>query len=202
MKLAAYIASLAMLAFLLIGCNDTSSHSTTVIKKIKQQTIVFEDDSELALSDKEVKQVFYLVRHAEKDTIPANDPTLTPKGEKRSEALADIFKQSRIDAIYSTLFLRTLLTADSLSKAKGINILPYDPSELKSFAESLKQNNQVSTAMIVGHSNTTPTLVSFLADKDSSLFPHLDESVYDKLFIVIIHKDGTTDVKELNYYTG
>ncbi len=202
MKLVIHSCALLMLSIMVIGCGDTNSHSTTVIKNIKQQTIVFEDGSEQALSDKEVKQVFYLVRHAEKDTIPKDDPHLTPKGEKRSEALAGIFRQSRIDAIYSTLYLRTLLTADSLSKAKGLGILPYDPKELKTFAESLKQKKDVSSAMIVGHSNTTPTLVSFLADKESSQFPHLDESVYDKLFIVIIHKDGTTDVKELNYYTG
>jgi len=189
------------LIFLLISCKESPVPTTTAIKQVKQQTIVFEDDSELALSDKEIKQVFYLVRHAEKDTIPKDNPRLLPKGEERANAITDIFRQSRIDEIYSTLFTRTLLTAESLSGAKGLKILPYDHRELKAFAESLKQRDDLFSALIVGHSNSTPTLVSFLSDKDSKMFPQLDESVYDKLYIVIIHKDGTSDVKELNYFT-
>lgn len=184
------------------SCKDSSTPNTTEVKHIKQQTIVFADGAEQALSDKEIKQVFYLVRHAEKDTIPKDDPNLTAHGDARAEAIADIFRQSRIDGIYSTLFTRTLMTADTLSRAKGLNILPYDPKDLKAFAESLKQKDDIQSAMIVGHSNTTPTLASFLADKDSSLYPKLDESVYDKLYIVIIHKDGTSDVKVLNYFTS
>ncbi len=197
-----YILLVMGLAVYWTSCKDSSAPATTVIKQIKQQTIVFEDGTETALSDKEIKQVFYLVRHAEKDTIPKDNPTLTAKGEERSVAIADIFRQSRIDGVYSTLFTRTLMTADSLSRSKGLKILPYDHKDLKAFAESLKQKEDIKTAMIIGHSNSTPTLASFLADEDSKRYPKLDESVYDKLYIVIIHKDETSDVKVLNYFTG
>ncbi len=199
-----YLFVIIGLSVLWSSCKDTSTTAATTkaIKQIKQQTIVFDDGSEQRLSDKEIKQVFYLVRHAEKDTIPKDNPGLTEQGEARSVAIADIFRQSRIDEIYSTLYIRTLMTADSLSRSKGMKILPYEPKDLKAFAESIKQKDHIQSAMIVGHSNTTPTLAAFLADKDSKLYPKLDESVYDKLYIVILHKDGTSDVNVLNYFTS
>ena len=197
-----YLLLIISLVIFWTSCKDSSAPTATVIKQIKQQTIVYEDGTETALSDKEIKQVFYLVRHAEKDTIPIGNPALTAKGEERSISIADIFRQSRVDAVYSTLYTRTLMTADTLSRSKGLKILPYDPKDLKAFAESLKQKEDIKTAMIIGHSNTTPTLASFLANVDTKLYPKLEESVYDKLYIVIIHKDETTDVKVLNYFTS
>lgn len=174
---------------------------TKVVDRITQSSIIYEDQRIEALSDKPIKQVFYLVRHAEKDSIPKDNPGLTEKGNDRAVALADLFRQTRIDNIYSTLFTRTLYTVDTLSRAKGINLMTYDHKELKAFAEKLKQNNALQSALIVGHSNSTPNLTAFLGDVDLAEVPEIDHSEYDRLFVVIIHEDNSSEIKPLRFFT-
>ena len=192
------IAAMLLLALGIIACQEKQSQSD-IIDHMEQMTAVMSDDSRLALSDQEIDKVFYLVRHAEKDTIPKDNPRLTAQGEDRAKALADIFRQTRVDEIYSTMYTRTLWTAETLADAKGVTIRPYNPSELKAFAEQLKQNKMIQTAFIAGHSNTTPQLASFLAG-DTEI-KAMDETEYDRLIIVVIHKDGSSDVKQLRYFT-
>ena len=195
-----YIVGLLLLAFSITACQEKQSQSD-IIDHMEQMTAVMSDEHRLALSNQEVDKVFYLVRHAEKDTIPKDNPRLTAQGEDRAHAIADIFRQTRIDEIYSTMYTRTLWTAETLSEAKGINIKPYNPSELKAFAEQLKQNEKIQAALIVGHSNTTPQLASFLAGDTAAEIQKMEESEYDRLIMVMIHTDGSSDVKQLRYFT-
>lgn len=193
------IAGLLLLVIGIVACQEKISQSD-IIDHMEQMTAVMSDDSKIALSDQEIDKVFYLVRHAEKDTIPKDNPRLTAHGEDRAKALADIFRQTRVDEIYSTMYTRTLWTAETLADAKGVTIRPYNPSELKAFAEQLKQNKMIQTAFIAGHSNTTPQLASFLAG-DTAEIKAMDEKEYDRLIVVVIHKDGSSDVKQLRYFT-
>jgi len=182
------------------SCKEEST-LTTEVDRITQSSIIFEDQRIEPISDKTIKQVFYLVRHAEKDTIPKDNPQLTALGDARAVALADVFRQTRIDEVYSTLFTRTLWTVDTLSKAKGLNIRTYDHKELKAFAENLKQNRSIKSALIVGHSNSTPNLTAFLGDVDLETVPEIDHSEYDRLFMVVIHDDTTSVIKPLRFFT-
>ncbi|MCW3087421.1 MAG: phosphoglycerate mutase, partial [Sediminibacterium sp.] len=52
------------------------------------------------------------------------------------------------------------------------------------------------TIIVAGHSNTTPALVNLLIKENR--YPNLDDSVYNKLWIVTV-KDGKADVKEITY---
>lgn len=189
-----------ILVSLFYACQEKKSQ-TDIIDHIAQMTLHMADESTLDISDKEVEKVFYLVRHAEKDSLPADNPRLTEQGEQRAAALADIFRQTRIDEIYSTMYTRTLWTAEGVSQAKGLNVKPYDPSELKAFAEQLKQNDKIKTALIVGHSNTTTQLASFLADPGNDEIKKIDESEYDRLFIAVVHADGSSNIKQVRYFT-
>lgn len=184
----------------LTACNQTQELSD-VVDRISQTAIIYDDQRIEPISDKTVKQVFYLVRHAEKDTVPKENPHLTKQGEDRAVALADLFRQTRIDEVYSTLFTRTLWTVDTLSKAKGLNIRTYDHKELKAFAENLKNNRSIKSALIVGHSNSTPNLTAFLGDVDLEAVPAIDHSEYDRLFMVVIHDDNTSEIKPLRFFT-
>eukprot|EP00276_Gloeochaete_wittrockiana_P009143 CAMPEP_0184646036 /NCGR_PEP_ID=MMETSP0308-20130426/2688_1 /TAXON_ID=38269 /ORGANISM="Gloeochaete witrockiana, Strain SAG 46.84" /LENGTH=350 /DNA_ID=CAMNT_0027075693 /DNA_START=186 /DNA_END=1238 /DNA_ORIENTATION=+ len=74
----------------------------------------------------------YLVRHGERQdsvqpnwtaTAPfPNDPPLTAKGIQQAEAVAGRLAGSGISVIYSSPFLRTLQTADVISRRLGIPI--------------------------------------------------------------------------------
>ncbi len=126
----------------------------------------------------------YLIRHAEKTAV-ANDPALTPEGEARAEALADRLETARLTAIYSTDTTRTKMTAEPIAKRLLLPILVYDGRALEDFAEDLKA--RTGRILVVGHSNTTPDLVSLLGGDPVSA---INEAVeYDRLYVVTI-EDG------------
>ena len=101
----------------------------------------------------------YLVRHAEKEqTRP--DPKLTYCGQQRAQQLATILRNVDIDSIYSTAYQRTLGTATPTAQSKSIAIKQYAPNGLEQLARELI--SQRKSSLVVGHSNTTPQLVSIL----------------------------------------
>ncbi|MEM7104427.1 MAG: phosphoglycerate mutase family protein [Bacteroidota bacterium] len=125
---------------------------------------------------------FYLVRHAEKMSDGTKDPPLNDAGEKRSLLLADLFSEVDFDAIYTSDFKRTRSTATPISDKQDKVITLYDPHNLDNFKKHLFQNHKGQQVLIVGHSNTTPNLVNKIIGKEKH--EQLDESEYDKIFIV------------------
>ena len=123
----------------------------------------------------------YLVRHAEKVDDGTKDPSLTPMGLVRANRIAQILIDANIDYIYSTDYQRTRLTAEPLSIALGKEVLLYDPTDLKGLAVQLK-SLPGKNVVIVGHSNTTPTLANLLIEKEK--YTTIDETDYTNLFIV------------------
>jgi len=193
-----YLFTLAI-CLLHFSCKEEVVVGSTTIDRVTQTSIIFDDASTQLISDKEIKQVFYLVRHSEKDTVKKDDPMLSEIGEKRSEELSRILKQTRIDEVYSTIYMRTLMTGEPITKAKGLSIKPYDPKELKAFAEQLKSRDEIKSTLIIGHSNTTPQMVAFLADIDPEELPKIDESDYDNFYIVVVHQDGTVNYNNYKF---
>jgi len=118
----------------------------------------------------------------------------------RADALDNIFKQARLDEIYTTLYTRTMMTPQAISQSKGMAIKPYDASELKAFAERLKNNENVSAALIVGHSNTTPQLAAFLADLSIDDVKTIAESEYEDMYIVSRMTDGSSTLNNYRYF--
>lgn len=127
----------------------------------------------------------FLVRHAEKD--PGADPDLSPEGRVRSALLAEIMKDEAPSLVYSTNLNRTRQTAAPAALELGSPILYYDPSDLDGFAERLKLTGQ--SALIVGHSNTTPALVAALGGEPGE--PIEEASEYDRLYVLTLSRRGT-----------
>lgn len=123
----------------------------------------------------------FLVRHAEKATDHATDPELTAAGKERAERLAHMLVPARVDAVYSTPYRRTKQTAWPLAEDLQVPIQEYDPRDA-GFARKLLQEEVGKTVLVVGHSNSIPLLVNTLIGEER--FTQLDESEYDKLFIV------------------
>lgn len=128
----------------------------------------------------EVTTIF-LVRHAEKATDDPSDPNLTQAGHMRAQRLAEMLAWAEVDAIFSTPYRRTQQTAGPLAVENQLTIQEYDPRD-GDFARRLLQEEVGKTILVVGHSNSTPALVNALLGEQR--FRQLDESEYDKLFIV------------------
>lgn len=137
----------------------------------------------------------YMVRHAEKDTEPVNNPHLTSAGLKRAEALRELLKEKNITHIFSTNTNRTTETALPLSKAIGIEIKYYGTDTLDRFLQhitSLKSNS-----LVIGHSNTLlPMLDKMNLQHNLKTIGDLD---YDNLFIITVKNGKALKVKETTY---
>jgi len=130
-----------------------------------------------------------LVRHAEKQTS-SKDPSLTACGIKRANQLAEIFTNISLEAIYSTSYKRTMATAKPTAKQKSVGIKQYAANGLPQLARLLKERKQ--DALIVGHSNTTPQLLSLITGED--VVP-MSEKEYQHLFQVHVSENKTNVVK-------
>ncbi|HMR88591.1 MAG TPA: phosphoglycerate mutase family protein [Saprospiraceae bacterium] len=191
-----------LLAMLVTSCKEQEVPKVNIdgktIKEIKSNVIYTEDGQSVTLNEDSISKIFYLVRHAEKDTSIAGDPPLTEEGINRATKIADIMRGTRVDAIYSTMTLRTMFTVDSLSDIKAMQILPYDNKTLKETLEKVKYDDEYNRIFMVGHSNTIPSITNTLAGRD--IFTKIfDESDYGNFVIVVANKSGSSDVYKLRY---
>jgi len=119
----------------------------------------------------------YLVRHAEKVADKSRDPILTHEGIERADRLAQIMSKNDIDAIYSTDYQRTMLTALPLSTKIDKDIQLYDPRNLAALSTLLK--SQRVNVLVVGHSNTTPALANLILGDE--FYENFKEDQYDQI---------------------
>ena len=190
------------LFLLVVSCKEKKPNIQSItglyVSEIKKDVISFDNGLEYDLGVGSDSYVYYLVRHAEKDTIPANDPRLTDIGISRAGKLYEILKGTRIDGIYSTLFMRTLETVDSIASAKGVSIKPYDPSDFKDLHKRIVDSTSYKRILISGHSNTTPVFANYLSG--TNFFTQsFDESDYDDFLIVVDRGDAGKDLIPLKY---
>lgn len=138
-------------------------------------------------------QVF-LVRHAEK-TDASTDPPLSAAGQQRARDLAHSLGDAGIEYLHSSDYLRTRDTAAPLARQLGLAVAVYDVEALPALADTLRQRG--GRHLVVGHSDTTPELVSLLGGAPGS---DIDEaSEYDRLYLVAIDASGNVSTTLLRY---
>lgn len=141
------------------------------------------------------------VRHAEKALTPIDDPALSPEGQVRAAELArqlvDADVVAGIDAIYSTDFRRTVETAQPVADALKLEINRYDPDDNEAVLERILKEHKGQIILVVGHSNTVPTLIADLGA--SKLVPPIAEAEYDNIYLVSIPWFGKTKTIRLRY---
>ena len=135
--------------------------------------------------------VYYLVRHAEK-TKEKDDPGLTDAGRKRVQDLAARLADVPLTKIYSSDYMRTRDTAAPIAKAKGLEIVIYDPNKLEEFAASILA--ETGHILVVGHSNTTPPLSAFLGGEAGT--PIVEATEYNRLYVLTREGDTVTSLIE------
>lgn len=118
------------------------------------------------------------MRHAEKASGYGDVP-LTPDGEIRANELIDVLDQANITAVYSTVTIRTQMTAEPIASHLGLDILPYsDPTAL---ADIIKTEHAGEVVLVVGHSDTVPSTIEALGAGSMSPL-----TGFDNLFIVTL----------------
>lgn len=133
-------------------------------------------------------QMVIVVRHAERADAgapagnamtAAPDPELSAAGKARAQALAAMLKDAGVTAIYTTEFRRTKDTAAPLAEALKITAEVVSSRDQAALITKIKANTK-GAVLVVGHSNTVPTIIKALGGADVTV----GESEYDSLFVV------------------
>jgi phosphohistidine phosphatase SixA len=191
---------LLLAVLLIVACNpsgDSANVDGKYIQSIARNTIKFEDGSTYTLPQDTSTKIIYLIRHAEKDTSVQNNPSLSNRGVKRSQNLERMLQGTQIDKIFSTMYNRTILTVSDVAAAKGMKIEPYKPAGMRQLAIDILSGNIGQRFLIVGHSNTTKSMVNVLLS-DNFYTDGIDESDYDNFYIVLASKEKN-EVLALKY---
>lgn len=133
---------------------------------------------------------FYFIRHAEKDRSNSenSDPELTQRGLGRAMHWAEILRDVELDAIYSTDYNRTSMTAAPTSVKQDVDVEYYDPRIID--IEQFKTDNLNRTVLVVGHSNTTPEFVNGIIGEEK--YPAMSDDDNGSLFVVQMANGATT----------
>jgi len=139
---------------------------------------------------------YYFIRHAEKDRSDTEnvDPELTQKGLGRAMHWAEIMDDVAIDAIYSTDYERTQMTAAPIAVKKNLTVQIYDAGTID--IAQFKAENLNKKVFVVGHSNTTPDFVNKMIGQEK--YAQLDDLQNGSLFIVEIVNGIASDMR-LNF---
>ena len=141
------------------------------------------------------------VRHAEKALEPADDPGLSPAGQRRvaelTRQLKDADVVAGIDVVYSTPYRRTEETARPIAEALNLPINSYDAGDTEEVMERILREHKGKIILVVGHSNTVPQLMYDMGA--SKKVPEIQENEYDNIYIVSVPWFGKTKTIRLRY---
>ena len=127
---------------------------------------------------------YYFIRHAEKLRIDITDknPKLNYEGVKRADAWKEVFTNVKLDAVYSTDYNRTKLTAKPTADSKNLPIFLYDPKDM--YSESFQHKTKGKAVLVVGHSNTTHVLANKVLGRDE--YNQINDDNNSNLYIVSV----------------
>ena len=149
----------------------------------------------------------FLVRHAEREDEPRQDPPLNKEGAARSQELAKLLGATGIKKIITSQFARTKQTAEplaaKLSLTPALISLRSNPTNPRQIAEEstaevvnkiLERSGE--SVLLVGHSNSLPDVIKMLGGDE---VPTIDERKFNDLFIVTVYGKGKAKVVHLKY---
>ena len=129
------------------------------------------------------------VRHAETaaSTETNRDPALSEIGGKRVAALARMLGSSGVTQLYASEYPRTQQTLAPLAAKTGLEVEVISARDATAQLDALRQLAPGSVAVVAGHSNTIPALVSGLGEPAQGLVDgSLAHDSYDRMFLVVV----------------
>lgn len=137
-----------------------------------------------------------VVRHADRDqSAMTTDVPLNARGQQRAEALARTLADAGVRYIYTTEVKRTQQTAQPLAGRIHVRIQVVPGADVQKLAGILKLLRPDDVALVVGHSDTIPAIVSALGGST----PPLGETEFDRMLIVHTDPAARTTVLTLHY---
>ena len=144
------------------------------------------------LSNAQEVTTYYFIRHAEKLRVDKTDrnPNLNSKGLKRAEAWKEVFSNISFDAIYSTDYTRTRLTAKPTADSKNLPILMYNPRDM--YSKTFQNQTKGKTILVVGHSNTTNVFANKVLGFDK--YEEIKDNNNSNLYIVTVMNGNSSSI--------
>ena len=140
---------------------------------------------------------FVLVRHAEKGTDDARDPSLNDAGRARAERLAQLLSDAPLTTVYATAYRRTQQTAQPAAAEHGISVTTYDAKMADAaFASQLRAAHARGTVLVVGHSNSVPGIVAALS---GTAVEAIQDDQFDRIYRVSVGPDGKATLSQSSY---
>jgi len=134
--------------------------------------------------------VVIVVRHAEKDTVPKDDPPLTAAGVVRAQALAATLGHAGVQAIVTTNLLRSRQTGRPLADALGLTMITVPRGEdIRQHAESVAAEvwrHRGTTVLVVGHGETVGPIIAALGGPSTT---ELCLGEYSNLYTLILDEN-------------
>jgi len=153
-----------------------------------------------ARADERATRVIVLVRHGEKAAAPADDAVLSDAGRARADALAAAVGDAHVDAIITTQFARTRLTAKPLAEARHLTPIVIEgggdiAAHVRATAAAVRAQ-PAGLIVVVGHSNTIAPLIAALG---GPTLPDICDGEYSRLFTLVLPADGPSRLIQSHY---
>ncbi|WP_345167958.1 phosphoglycerate mutase family protein [Algibacter aquimarinus] len=152
-----------------------------ILTSCKKETTIIKTPDDKTIS------TFYFIRHAEKDRtdITNKNPKLNEKGLLRAEKWSQVFKNVAFDAIYSTNYHRTKLTAAPTAKQNNLEVIIYNSNAID--INKFLKENAGKNVLVVGHSNSTPSFVNKILKNKT--YKQIDDNNNANLYTVTVFND-------------
>jgi broad specificity phosphatase PhoE len=138
-------------------------------------------------------QTVILVRHAERAGGMSADVGISEAGRCRAEALARMLADAGVKHIYVSEVARTQQTAQPLANRLAIRSEVVPAKDIDSLVAKVRTGGVV---LVVGHSNTVPEIIRRIG---GGAVPPIDDSEYDRMYIVTLTDPNHTAVVTLHY---
>ncbi|WP_223668866.1 phosphoglycerate mutase family protein [Kangiella shandongensis] len=135
----------------------------------------------------------FVMRHLDKELGSSDDPELSSKGLQQAKKLSELDIMKSVEHAFYTPFNRTFQSLSYIDVSKTA----YQPGATKHLVNTIKADYCGKSVLVVGHSNTVPSIIKALGGKfsvsyaDSPLYKTpeiiLNESDYGSIFRVTFH---------------
>ncbi|HUP90414.1 MAG TPA: phosphoglycerate mutase family protein [Longimicrobiales bacterium] len=135
-----------------------------------------------------------LVRHAEKEAQPANDPPLTAAGVSRAGAIAASLKDAGVALVITNQFARTGQTAQIIADSLHVSVVREPLADINAWTAALAKHAKAHgghTIVIVGHSNTFGLISKAMG---GPVLPNAPDAEYDNMYILTVQDGQPTKV--------
>ncbi len=148
-------------------------------------------------------RVIVVVRHAEADQA-SGDPGLSDAGQARAHALARHAELAGLTHVFVSQWRRTQQTAAPAARRGGLAPQETDAGDTRALAATLAALPAGSRALVVGHSNTVPSLVRALGGEPRDLVhAHGQDSIphdaFDRMYVIRLEAGARPSLRELRY---